>query len=101
MAGSALLAWFMYWLFGKMAWERFEKMPWLFALFLNVSAVGLFASSLFLLFPVVMGTIFPGAGMKLFATPEMNLAWLFAPIVFLGFLYILPKKIVRTKLKIK
>lgn len=100
MAADATLALFVYWLLKRVAFLPSARMPWFVALMMNVLALGLFVSSLFLLFPVEMGTVFPRVGPMLFATSAMNALWLFAPLLVLGMLLVVPKKFTRTKVKI-
>ncbi len=101
MVADAVLALFVYWLVKRMAFGQVSRMPWFFALVMNVLASGLFVSSLFLLFPIEMGSVFVHIGPMLFATSAMNAVWLFVPLVVLAGLFVMPKKITRTKLKIR
>lgn len=98
---DSILAIFLYWLLKRMAFAQFERMPWFVALCMNCLAAGLFISSLFLLFPLEMGSVFPKIGTIVFATPLMNALWLFAPLGVLGILHAVPKKVLQKKLKIK
>lgn len=101
MAADGCVALFSYWLIKRMAFGQFSRMPWFAAFVMNILASGLFVSTLFLLFPVQMGSVFSRVGPAVFATSAMNAAWLFAPLLALGALLVMPKKIVRTKLKVR
>ncbi len=101
MAADVAAFLFVYWLFKRMAFARPTRMPWFAALVMNVLTAGLFVSTLFLLFPLELGNLFPRIGPMLFATSAMNAAWLFLPLAFSGILHVMPKKILQKKLKIQ